>query len=71
MYDEIIFTLVAGTFISSSVLTVVVWLVNECRMTCIVKVCCAYKDQNLLAATSTASAKALIGPAVCYTGVHT
>ena len=31
---------------------------------------CAYIVQNLLAATSTASAKVLIGPAACYTGVH-
>ena len=31
---------------------------------------CAYIAQDLLAATSTASVKALIGPAVCYAGVH-
>ena len=35
------------------------------------EVCCAYIMQNLLAATSTASAKVLIGPAACYTGIHT
>ena len=52
-------------FISS----VVVQLVNGCRMTCIRKVCCAYIEQNQLAATSTASAKVLIGPVACYTEV--
>ena len=31
----------------------------------------AYIEQNLLAPTSTVSASMLIGPAVCYTGVHT
>ena len=30
-----------------------------------------YIVQNLLAATSTASARVVIGPAVCYTGVST
>ena len=30
----------------------------------------AYIEQNLLEATSTASACALIGPAACYAGVH-
>ena len=34
------------------------------------EVCTAYIVQNLLAATSTASVKALIGPAVGYAGVH-
>ena len=33
--------------------------------------CCVYIVQNLLAATSTASARALIGPAVCYAWVGT
>ena len=32
-------------------------------------VCCAYIEQNLLAATSTASAQALMGPAACYTEI--
>ena len=30
----------------------------------------AYTDKDWLAATLTASAFALIGPAACYTGVH-
>ena len=60
--------LVVCPFISSSVYSVV-HLMNECRITCMTKVCCAFIEQNLLAATSTASAKALIGPVVCYAGV--
>ena len=63
-------TLVGYSFISSSYYSVV-QLMNRCRMACIAKVCCAYIEQYLLAATSTASGKALIGPAECYTGVHT
>ena len=35
------------------------------------EVCCAYIVQDLLAATSTASVKVLIGPAVSYAGVST
>ena len=35
------------------------------------EVCCAYIVQDLLAATSTASVKALIGQAACYAGVCT
>ena len=49
----------------------VVQLVNQCRITCITKEHCAYIEQNLLAATSTALVKALIGPAVCYARVCT
>ena len=42
----------------------VVQLMNECRI-------CAFIEQNLLVAMSTASSKVLIGPAACYTGIHT
>ena len=49
----------------------VVCTVNRCRMVWMRWVCCAYIVQNLLAATCTASVKALIGPAACYAGVCT
>ena len=48
----------------------VVQLTNECRITCMTKVHRAFIEQILLAATTAASAKALISPAACYAGVH-
>ena len=45
-------------------------MMNKCRMNTWYEVHGAYVVQNLLAATSTASAKVLIGPAAVYTGVH-
>ena len=62
--------LVACPFISSLMYSVV-WLMNKCKITCIPKVHSAFIEQNLLAATSTALVKVLIGPAVCYAGVCT
>ena len=50
--------------------TGVVHMMNKCRMDEWYEVCSAYILQNLPAATSTASVKVLIGPAVGYTGVH-
>ena len=50
--------------------TGVVPVMNKCRMHEWYEVCGAYIVQNLLAATSTASAKALLGPAAGYAGVH-
>ena len=44
-------------------------MMNKCRMHEWYEVHGAHIVQNLLAANSTTSAKALIGPAVGYTGV--
>ena len=46
-------------------------MIKKCRMLAWYEVCGAYIVQNLLAATSTASVKVLIGSAVGYAGVHT
>ena len=64
---SLILYLVACPFISSSTYSIV-QLMNESRITCMTKVCCAYIVQNLLAATSTASAKEMTGSAACYAG---
>ena len=69
--DEILFHFGSMSFYKLFSVTVVVHYVNKCRMTCITKVYCAYIEQNPLATTRTASVKAMIGPAVCYAGVHT
>ena len=45
-------------------------MMNKCRIREWYEVHGAYIVQNLLAPTSTASGKVLIGPAVGYTGVH-
>ena len=46
-------------------------MMKKCRMYEWYEVCRTYIVQNILAATSTASAKVLIGPAAGFAGVHT